>query len=54
MPVASTAGPEAVTMMRAPSVPGSESITSTTSTSNELIVVPRTTEYAVQCMPDWT
>ena len=54
MPVASTAGPEASTRIRAESVPGSASITSITSTSNELIVVPRTTESPVHCIPLWT
>ena len=51
MPVVSTAGPEAFTRIRAESMPGSASITSSTSTSNELIVVPRTTDRPVHCMP---
>ena len=44
MPVASTAGPDTRTRIRAPLAVGSPLTTSTTSTSNDEISVPFTTE----------
>ena len=44
MPVASTAGPETSNRIRGPSDAGSPSITSSTLTSKDEMVVPWTTE----------
>ncbi len=44
MPVSSTAGPEARTMIRGPLPVVRSSITSMTSTPKEVTAVPRTTE----------
>jgi hypothetical protein len=44
MPVGAITPPEASKRIRGPSVAGSPSMMSSTSTSNDSIVVPRTTE----------
>ncbi len=49
--MASTAGPDTRIRMRAPPLAGSSAITSSTSASKLEIVVPRTTERALQLIP---